>query len=75
MGFKSFPRFFYSDSKNENSIGPVIIHLNYPRAFFTVTFTDVPNIKFHSCIDKADQERLERLTDEAKSWANNYFNS
>ena len=77
MGFKQFPRFFYSESKNENSIGPVIFHMNYPRAVFQLRFIDDDPSKFCvrliSWIDMPPEDKIVKTTNELIEWADNFL--
>lgn len=33
---KHFPRFFFSNPKNQDASGPVLFHMNYPRCIFNI---------------------------------------
>lgn len=64
MKSNRYPQFLFNDSKNPDSIGPLIFHFNFPRCIFKVT----PDVHLHHLIDKADDEKIEKITEAAKKW-------
>lgn len=66
-----FPRFIFNDSKNPDSIGPVIFHMNFPRAVFSVNYpvtSTKPLIVLIFLIDKASEEKIDKLAEAATLW-------
>lgn len=70
MKSNRFPQFLFNDSKNPDSVGPLIFHFNFPRCIFKV---NSGLIHLHHLIDKADDEKIEKITEAAKQWFKKQF--
>lgn len=72
-----FPRFIYNDSKNPDSIGPVVFHMNFPRAVFQLRFFDDDPSKFAvkliSWIDMPPKDQIVKTTNDLFEWADKFL--
>lgn len=71
-----FSRFIYNDSKNPDSIGPLVFHMNFPRAVFRLKeygHGHSPAIVIHSWIDQPTPEQAEKTMEAVVKWAENFF--